>query len=289
MTLRILAASFLWLMGALFFYGTAVIPCFYFIQWGRRLPFPAVVFVCPLAVFLFMIALMLVTGICKRLFLPRPREGHFSFSSDREALVWKTNNLLTQYFLVIFHRMLNLNATLRYLTLRLYGADIHFTSFITTMTYLRDYDLIKIGRHCLIGAWAMIHGHFHNAVDSLVLARTEIGDNSFLGAYTWISCGCKIGNAVFTGIYVSIGTFSIIGNNCRIDYKTRIGNNAAIEDEVTVGKYCSLGNCVHVGKGIIIPDFSFIPDNTIISSQEMVAAFVRYGYSFNHTTAVQSH
>lgn len=265
--------SILWIAGAVFFYGTSLIPAYYLIEWGNKLAYPWFLFIYPLALFLFIVTLMLLTGLVKLLFIPKTAEGEYNFPGDRQAKLWFINLSITQYLLVPFGRLIFLNGSLRYICLNLYGMKLPFTTLVSTSISLRDFDMIKIGSHTIIGGWAYIFGHYQPSRDRLITAKTEIGDYCFIGADSIVNCGTKIGNNVFAGARCIIGRFVAVGDNSKFDYNIFIGDNSLIENDTRIGKNCRIGNRVRITKGIKLPDFSNVPDDTIIDAQEKAGRY----------------
>lgn len=260
--------SILWTAGALFFYGISLIPAYYVAIWGNSLPYPWFLFIYPLALFVFIAALMLTTGLVKFLLIPKPKEGEYDFPKDKQSLYWLLNIMITQYLFVPFSRLIFLNNSLRFICLNLYGVKLSFSTMVSTSVTLKDFDLIKIGSHTVIGGWAYVYGHYQPSKDRLILAVTEIGNNSFIGAESVVNCGAKIHNNVFTGARCIIGYSATIEDNCKIDYNAMIGDHTVIEKNTRIGKNCRIGNNVRVKQGIILHDFSAVPDSTVIDSQE---------------------
>lgn len=274
--ISIIGYAIFWIVAGIFFYGISLIPCYYLIVWAMAtLPFPWFLFVFPTAFFLFIIVLILITGIFKRLFIPKVKEGNFTGKKDvRQGVVFIANRWIVQYVMVPFHSIVYTNDLLCYICLRLYGVRLHYSTHIST-DLLSDFSLLKFGKNTMIGGYTTIYGHISPGTRRLILASTEIGDDCFIGSASNIGCGCKIGNKVFIGYDNSVGLYCKIGNNCQIEAFCKVGMGCRIEEDVVVGSHSILANHIVVKKGIRIPKFSDIPDYSVIDSQEKAQSFCK--------------
>lgn len=257
-----------WAAGAVVVYGISLIPCYSLIVWAHTFPSPWFIIAYPAAFYLFVIEVMLLTGFAKSIFLPRLKEGTFKHGGGLTFILWLMNMTVTQYLSVPFNRFVYSNPVLRYVCLKLYGADIQFSSEISINGFIRDFNLLRIGKNACLSPRVVFFGHLQPSFGVLLLAKTEIGDNSKLGAGCIIGCGHKIGNNVWVEPNCAFAIFNQIGDNCRIETNTFMANHTVLEEGVHVGKHCSIGSKVLVRKGIKIHDHSVIPEKSVIDSQE---------------------
>jgi acetyltransferase-like isoleucine patch superfamily enzyme len=97
---------------------------------------------------------------------------------------------------------------------RLIGCKIGKGVFINTKG-LHDSYLLKIGDNAVIGGDVNITCHIFEGT-SLTLNNITVGDNTLIGAGTYIMPGARIGSTC------SIGAYSVVRKNRRIDDKSVI-------------------------------------------------------------------
>jgi len=260
-----------WIILAVLYYGIALIPAYHLLRSTSALPLPWRFFIYPVAFFLFIFALIALTGITKR-FLRANVPGTYNYPGDRAVKTWIANMTIPQFLLVPFSRLILLNATLRFITYRLYGVRLHYSTSISTAAFLRDFDLLYIGKNTVIGPWVRLIAHLFPSPGKLIMGNLTIGDNCVISNETTLLPGATVGNNVFIDKDCILGIQSVIKDNCHIGFRTMIGNKSVIENDVRIGALCGIANRVRIHEGIRIPDFSCIPDDTIVDTQEKANA-----------------
>ncbi len=132
------------------------------------------------------------------------------------------------------------------------GPDCHIFQYAAigavpqSLKFSGEETYVKIGRGCIVREFATIHRgtEFGGGI-------TEIGEESFLMAYTHIAHDCKIGRKVILSNNASLGGHITIG-----DYST-IGALVGIHQFVKIGEHAFIG-----GKSKIVKD---IPPYVIVA------------------------
>ena len=132
------------------------------------------------------------------------------------------------------------------------GPDCHIFQYAAigavpqSLKFNGEKTYVKIGRGCIVREFATIHRgtEFGGGI-------TEIGEESFLMAYTHIAHDCKIGRKVILSNNASLGGHITIG-----DYST-IGALVGIHQFVKIGEHAFIG-----GKSKIVKD---IPPYVIVA------------------------
>lgn len=269
-----IAYSIFWIVTAIEFYAVCLFPCHYFWDWGNSLPYIGRLLFYPGMFFVFIFNAIMLAGFVRTCFIPDLKEGVYNLNQDYKILVaWYAHRFLTEMVMLPFQRIILTNALLRYICLRLLGAKIYFSTTISS-NHLNDYHLFSIGKNTTVGAWTTLYCHIQPNDHQLIVARSSIGDNCFIGGEAVIGVGSKIGNHVEVGYRAVIGMFSNVADNCTIGWAASIGTHCNIGKGVTLGKYAALGNMTVVADGVKLPDFSIVPDRTVVASQEMADGLV---------------
>lgn len=105
----------------------------------------------------------------------------------------------------------------------------------------RDLTWLEIGKHCVVGASAVLY------------VGTTIGDDTLIGDLTSIREQCKIGNHVVIGRGVMLNYNIEIRDRARIMDSSHFGGDAIIEEDVFVGPHvCSANdNTIGLRAGVI--------------------------------------
>lgn len=266
--------SICWIITAIEYYAVCLFPCYYLLDWGNSLPLIGQLLFYPAMFFLFLFNTILLSGCVRSLFIPELKEGVYDLAKEPKVLVtWYANRFLVEMIMLPFQRIIFANAVLRYVCLKFLGAKIHFSTTISS-NRVNDFHLISVGKATTIGAWAVLYSHIQPNERQLIVSRTSVGDNCFIGGEALLGVGSKTGNNVLLGYRGVIGMLSKVDDNCNIGWAANIGTKCTIGKNVTIGKYASLGSKVVVADGIKIPDFALVPDRVVVDSQEMADSFI---------------
>ena len=101
---------------------------------------------------------------------------------------------------------------------------------------------------------------FVNAIHKTAVVEpgVELGENIFLGAFSYINVGTRLGDTVY------------INNKCLIEHDNRIANHAHLAPGVITGGAVVVGAYSFVGLGSVINDQITIGERTIIGSGSVV-------------------
>jgi acetyltransferase-like isoleucine patch superfamily enzyme len=99
----------------------------------------------------------------------------------------------------------------------------------------RDLSWLEIGRHCVVGASAVLY------------IGTTIGDDTLIGDLTSIREECKIGRHVVIGRGVMLNYTIEIRDRARLMDAVHFGGDAIIEEDVFVGPHVCTANDNTIG------------------------------------------
>lgn len=196
----------MYLLGGLLV-GLALWPEYVLMRWVFSLAIqPAllkdflVVFAAGCSYFLFGISLVLVIALYKNITFLKSKETDAPIYS-MATLSWVMHNgllLLAKYLFLGLTRSTPINVFFY----RLMGMKVGKNVIINT-TIVHDVDLIEIGDNTVIGGDAAILGHIGEG-NRLIRKRVKIGKGVTIGQYATISCGVEIGDNSVIGAHTFI-------------------------------------------------------------------------------------
>jgi acetyltransferase-like isoleucine patch superfamily enzyme len=213
-------------------------------------------FALPLAILTGMVSWV---GVVVALHLPlsRMREGRFEWMKSWAFYRWFFSYLLRRY--LNFPPLINFvlqSHVLRYVSLRLLGARLHFTTAMSGDVLLLDPALFEAGPGCMLGSGALVAGHLI-ADRRLMLARVRLGARVEIGARSALSLGVTVDDDSRIGLMVNVGPHVRIGKNCVLDH------HVIVDAHCTVGDRARVLACTYVPAGTDIPaDAVWTPADT---------------------------
>lgn len=162
----------------------------------------------------------LILLLLLRIVIPVPKEGFYQKTPDggqpREVLIYMLNIILVllryrpPWAAYISSLLVNI-FPLHYFYRRYFGPDTSSTTLGDTYM-CTDPFLVKAGKNVQFGGFSLIAAHSFDQ-RGMILQKTEIGDNSVIGARAFICAGAKIGRNSIIGSGSMVLPGTVIGDN----------------------------------------------------------------------------
>lgn len=218
----------------------------YFIQ---HLHVVAVIVLCALT---FINVYILVTGILFRIFVRPLREGRYRVNSARH-MMWRLNWNFYSYVFLFLRQYLFYNKTIRYLFFRLLRVNLSYSTYFAETVDMQDCNnLIYFGRKVAIGSEVLLSTHLALDANIHILKKLIVGDNTQIQARSCLAPGVRIGKN------------AIIGFENRLSVDVEVGDNTRTGVNTTIHYGAKIGNNCRIGHGVIVDEYSVIPDGSII-------------------------
>jgi acetyltransferase-like isoleucine patch superfamily enzyme len=196
------------------------------------------------------------TVVVLHLPLSRMRAGRYPMMKSVAFYRWFFSYLLRRY--LAFPPFINFmlaSHLLRFVSLRLLGARVHFTTAMSGDVLVRDPALFEAGPGSLLGSGVLVAGHLM-ADGRLLLAPVRLGAKVEVGARSGISPGVTVGDGTRIGLMVNLGPEVKIGAGCRIEH------------HVTIDAHCTVGDGATVLACTYVPPGTEIPANSVWSYKD---------------------
>lgn len=193
----------------------------------------------PLGALAGLLSLIALVGALSAL-CPRLVPGRYRLIQGRVAVSWVLRSMLRRIlFLPSLKAVLFSSNLLRFLSLRALGAEIAFTSNISSDVDILDPQLLVLGPGATLGARCFISGHFISG-GVLHLRPVQIGAGALLSLQVTVAPGCSIGkDAVLKpGASLSVGA--------RVGEGAEIGISALVDTLARIGDGAVVGTLAHV-------------------------------------------
>lgn len=180
------------------------------------------------------LTLIVMVAVIHRL-LPPIRPGRYTPFEDSMFFVWVCRFILQRaLFAPGLQTLLFQFNTLRYLSLRALGAEVDFTTSMSSDATILDPWLLVAGPGATVGTGCLVAGHFLDR-GQLVLGRVTLGEGSLLAARVVVGPGTTVGRGAQVLAGAMMGVDVQIGDGARIGAATRIERDVIIAPGVVVG------------------------------------------------------
>ncbi len=209
----------------------------------------AVIVLCAL---IFVNIYILVTGCLFRIFVRPLREGRYRVNSARHVM-WRLNWNFYSYVFLFLRQYLFYNKTIRFLFFRLLRVNLSYSTYFAETVDMQDCNnLIYIGKKAAIGSEVLLSTHLALDANIHILKKLVIGDNTQIQARSCLAPGVKIGKNAIIGFQNRLSVDVEVGDN------TRTGVDTIVHYGAKVGSNCRIGH------GVVVEEYSTIPDGSII-------------------------
>lgn len=211
-------------------YGGAVISTYFTGKFlFHVLPLILFLFSTPSLIIVFVVTLILETGII-RLILPKIKTGSYNAPNSKMFYIWTIH--LTFNRLLFNHPVKNIilySVNLRYLTFLALGGKLAYGTSISADVDFVDIPMLKIGAESVIGAGTAMTGHFINK-EKITFGKVDIGKNVNIGAFCHIAPNVTIGDGTWIGAECKISPMVHIGSGCVIEPMSIVPPGTRIEN-----------------------------------------------------------
>lgn len=197
------------------------------------------------AFFVGLIALILEVGVLTAL-APRLKPGRYEMMKGPVFFGWILRSLYRRIlFAPGLKWFLFSSNVLRWLTMRALGANVAFSTNMSSDVDILDPSLLTAGPGATIGARCLVSGHYVDG-GKLVLGPVEIGERSLLAAEVMVGPHVVIGKRVMVKARASVSIGARIGDGAEI------GGGAGVDAFAVIGEKAKLDSMVYVAPKTVV-------------------------------------
>ncbi len=237
---------------------------------ASRLPLPlwAQMGLAPVYAFVFILLLIAMAGLVRRLLFPRLVPGAYPFPGHPQALAWMLHFALQRIMnLPLWSRIVFAFAGLRWLWFRALGARAAFDMQSAVDIVITDPSLLEVGKGSMLAAGAFVTGHFIEN-GQLLLEPVKIGAGAQIHGQVTLAPGVRVGQNTIIGPGCKLLPGSVVGDDSHLGLGCLLHNGARVGDNAVVGHQVVLESDVTVGDGAVVQSGSRVPKGTAIGDGE---------------------
>ena len=184
------------------------------------------------------------------------------------GLCWTT----VYYCKPIYSIVLSLPVMKR-ITFRLFGYRGSLDISIYPDTWIRDLPLLHLEKGVYLSNRATLGTNIALANGDILVNVIKLGTNVCVGHLSMLGPGVTVGEDAEIGVGSTIGIRAEIGPKAKIGPTTKIGHGAHVHSSVVTGAMCCIGSKAVLWQGLVLPNCSFVPNGTILETQDDVEHF----------------
>jgi carbonic anhydrase/acetyltransferase-like protein (isoleucine patch superfamily) len=205
-----------------------------------------------------------------QLFLPRLKDGVFSFPNDPVARAWALNLQIARLPQMMGIRPFFMGSNLlRFFYLRALGSTASFRVNTSSDLYVYDAPMVEIQEEVMIGGSSGIAAHYIEN-GKLTLLKTVVGKGSQLMTGILLGPGCRLGERV------KVASFTRLSANITVGARSYLGHTVIIEPNCTLGAKVIVGNRVTIESNCEIGERAVIASGAVVPKGTKIAAGGRY-------------